>query len=83
MVRDDVIGLGTADVTVSAPPLVLGQRIVGGSWIGSPSMIEEMLEFSARKKIAPKIEKFEMAKVNEGIKAVRENKVRYRAVLVN
>lgn len=78
-----MIGLGTADVTVSAPPLVLGQRIVGGSWIGSPSMIEEMLEFSARKKIAPKIEKFEMAKVNEGIKAVRENKVRYRAVLVN
>ena len=78
-----MIGLGAATVTVPAPALVLGQRTVAGSWIGSPSMIEEMLEFSARKKIDVKTENFAMADVNKGIKAVRENKVRYRAVLVN
>ncbi len=78
-----MIGLGSPTVTVPAPNLVLGQKILGGSWIGSPSMIEEMLEFSARKNIHAKIEEFPMSKVNEGIKAVRENKVRYRAVLVN
>jgi uncharacterized zinc-type alcohol dehydrogenase-like protein len=78
-----MIGLGAPTVTVPAPNLVLGQKILGGSWIGSPSMIQEMLEFSARKKINVKIEEFPMAKVNDGIKAVRANKVRYRAVLVN
>jgi uncharacterized zinc-type alcohol dehydrogenase-like protein len=78
-----MIGLGSASVMVPAPALVLGQRTVGGSWIGSPSMIEEMLEFSARKKINVMTDDFAMSDVNKGIKAVRENKVRYRAVLVN
>jgi alcohol/geraniol dehydrogenase (NADP+) len=78
-----MIGLGSPTLTVPAPSLVLGQKILGGSWIGSPSMIEEMLEFSARKNINVKVEEFSMAKINEGIKAVRGNQVRYRAVLVN
>jgi uncharacterized zinc-type alcohol dehydrogenase-like protein len=78
-----MIGLGSSNVTVPAPALVLGQRTVGGSWIGSPSMIDEMLNFSARKKVNVKTENFAMADVNKGIKSVRENKVRYRAVLVN
>jgi uncharacterized zinc-type alcohol dehydrogenase-like protein len=78
-----MIGLGSPTVTVPAPPLVLGQRLLGGSWIGSPSMIEEMLEFSAQQKIKVKTELFPMNKVNEGIKSVRENRVRYRAVLAN
>ena len=78
-----MIGLGSPTLTVPAPSLVLGQKILGGSWIGSPSMIEEMLEFSARHNIHAKVEEFPMSKINEGIKAVRDNKVRYRAVLVN
>jgi uncharacterized zinc-type alcohol dehydrogenase-like protein len=78
-----MISLGTGSIEIPVPPLVLGQRIVGGSWIGSPSMISEMLDVCVRHNIYAKSEVFAMDKVNEGIKAVRENKVRYRAVLTN
>ena len=78
-----MISLGAGSIEIPVPPLVLGQRIVGGSWIGSPSMISEMLEFCVRHNVYAKSEVFAMDKVNEGIKAVRDNKVRYRAVLTN
>jgi uncharacterized zinc-type alcohol dehydrogenase-like protein len=78
-----MISLGTATIEIPVPALVLGQRIIGGSWIGSPSMISEMLDLCVRHKVYAKSEVFPMEKVNEGIKAVRDNKVRYRAVLTN
>ena len=51
--------------------------------IGSPEDIRQMLEFSARHGIAAQIEKFPMAKVNEAITRLKENKARYRIVLEN
>jgi uncharacterized zinc-type alcohol dehydrogenase-like protein len=64
-------------------PLISGRRTVFGSPIGSPSLIREMLEFSARNNVQPMTERFPMAQVNQALDLVRRNKARYRVVLVN
>ncbi len=78
-----LVGLGTKDVAVPNAPLVFGQRLVGGSWIGSPRMIRQMLSFIERSGTKVITEAFPMPKLNDAIKKVRDNKVRYRAVLEN
>ena len=40
-----------------------------------------MLRIAAKHKIKPKIETFTFNKVNDAIKKVKSNKIRYRAVL--
>jgi uncharacterized zinc-type alcohol dehydrogenase-like protein len=81
--RGKLVIVGVAPKGVPAPslPLILGEKVVGGSWIGSPFVIEEMLEFSQRHDIKPLIEEFPMSKVNDAIARVRSNKMRYRVVL--
>jgi uncharacterized zinc-type alcohol dehydrogenase-like protein len=78
-----LIGLNSKEITVPAAPLVFGQRTVCGSWIGSPSMIRETVEFAHRNKINVMTEQMKMDTVNAAIKKVRANEVRYRAVLTN
>ncbi|GIX41746.1 MAG: alcohol dehydrogenase [Leptospiraceae bacterium] len=62
-------------------PMLLNNKIISGSAIGSPGMIKEMFEFAARHQIKAKTELFPLEKVNEAIYKVKENRVRYRAVL--
>ena len=45
--------------------------------------MKEMLLFSQEHGIRPEVELMPMAKVNEAIQKVKENKARYRIVLVN
>jgi uncharacterized zinc-type alcohol dehydrogenase-like protein len=78
-----LIGLNSKEITVPAAPLVFGQRTVCGSWIGSPSMIRETVEFAHRNNINVMTEQMKMDTVNAAIKKVRANEVRYRAVLTN
>ena len=61
--------------------LMGGQKSVSSSPTGSPTAIAQMLEFAARHKIAPQVEYFPMAKVNEAMAHLREGKARYRVVL--
>jgi uncharacterized zinc-type alcohol dehydrogenase-like protein len=68
---------------VPAFSLILGQKSVSGSPAGSPTMIDDMLEFSARHSIAPIIETFPMSKVNDAFERLRSGKARYRLVLEN
>jgi uncharacterized zinc-type alcohol dehydrogenase-like protein len=68
---------------VPAFSLLLGQKSVSGSPSGSPTAIDEMLEFSARHSIAPITETFPMSKVNEALEHLRAGKARYRIVLVH
>lgn len=58
-----------------------GQKSVCASVIGSRQMITEMLNFSARHNISAITEQFALNDVNTALQKVRENKVRYRAVL--
>jgi len=62
-------------------PMLLNNKIISGSAIGSPAMIYEMFQFAARHNIQAKTEVFPLENVNEAIQKVKENRVRYRAVL--
>ncbi|MBT6755427.1 MAG: hypothetical protein HOA86_05365 [Gammaproteobacteria bacterium] len=43
--------------------------------------MKEMLKIAAEKNIKPIVEQFKFSDVNKAIKKVKENKIRYRAVL--
>lgn len=74
--------VGAADnITVPVFSLISGQKSIVSSVIGSPARIKEMLEFAARQRVLAQTELFKLSDVNDAIKKVRENKVRYRAVL--
>lgn len=67
------------------PPLVLaGKQItIAASFIGSPSVIQECLDFASKHNVRTWVNTFPMEKINEAIKFVREAKPRYRAVVMN
>lgn len=56
---------------------------IGGSNIGSPKEIEEMLNFAAEKGIKPWVEVRSMRKANQSVVDMEDGKARYRYVLVN
>ncbi len=77
------LGVPPAPPAVSIAPLVMGQKAITGSPIGSPRMLAEMLDVAARHKIQAMTELFPMSKVNDALNKVRKNHLRYRAVLAN
>ena len=79
--RLNFVGISMGNVSVPVTGLVLGQKQISGSMIGGRSVINEMLEFSARNGINAMTEVMPFEKVNEAMKKVRDNKARYRMVL--
>jgi uncharacterized zinc-type alcohol dehydrogenase-like protein len=77
------VGVPPSPVSVHTFPLVSGMRTIGGSPIGSPFRLREMLDVAARHGVKATTERFPMEKANEAIDKVRKGKVRYRAVLAN
>jgi uncharacterized zinc-type alcohol dehydrogenase-like protein len=77
------VGVPPSDIRVPAAPLILGQKSVCGNPVGSPSLIREMLEFSARNRVEAQVERMPMDRVNEALDRLRANKARYRIVLEN
>ena len=77
------VGAVLDPLQVPAFSLIEGQKSVSGSPTGSPTAIDDMLEFSARHSIASITEMFPMSKVNEALEHLRAGKARYRIVLVN
>lgn len=77
------VGVPPKPITVQAFPLISGRRTLGGSPVGSPARLREMLDVAARHGVKAMIEVFPMAKANEAIEKVKKGKVRYRAVLAN
>ncbi len=63
--------------------LLVGQRSVSASPLGSPATTRKMLDFCARHHIAPQIEVFPMSKVNDALEHLKSGKARYRIVLQN
>jgi uncharacterized zinc-type alcohol dehydrogenase-like protein len=76
-------GVPPKPVSVNAFPLISGLRTIGGSPVGSPSRLREMLLVAARHGVKATTELFPMAKANDAIEKVKKGKVRYRAVLAN
>lgn len=63
--------------------LLMGQRSVSATPLGSPATNATMLDFCARHGIAPVTETFPMSKANEALDYLRNGKPRYRIVLQN
>ena len=70
-------------VSATVFPLILGQRSIGGSPLGSPATMSTMLDFAARHGIEPVTETFPMSKVNDALEKLRTGKPRFRLVLEN
>jgi uncharacterized zinc-type alcohol dehydrogenase-like protein len=75
------VGATLEPLDLSVFPLIMGQRSVSGTAVGSPATIRRMLEFAARHGIAPVTEHFPFERVNEAIRHLRSGKARYRVVL--
>jgi len=75
------IGALTDPLDIDVFQLILGQRQVSGSPVGSPETIAQMLEFAARHEIAPQVEMFPMSEVNKAIAHLKKGDARYRIVL--
>ena len=79
--RLHLVGATLEPLDLGVFPLIMGQRSVSGSPVGSPAMIAKMLDFAARHEIKPIIETFPFEKVNEAFDHLKSGKARYRIVL--
>jgi uncharacterized zinc-type alcohol dehydrogenase-like protein len=75
--------VGAVMEPLSAPvfPLLIGQKSISASPLGSPATTAKMLDFAARHDIKPTIEVFKFNQVNEAMEKLRNGKPRYRIVL--
>lgn len=76
-----VVGVPSEPITIPGFPLLLGQKSVVGSVIGSRHMIAEMLAFAARHGVKAQTETFPLDKANDALARLKANRARYRLVL--
>jgi alcohol/geraniol dehydrogenase (NADP+) len=81
--RGRLILLGFPDIELNSTDLVAHELSMTGSLIGNPPTMREMLAFAQEHRITPMVELMPMSQVNEALRRVKENKARYRIVLVN
>lgn len=77
------VGAVLEPMPIPAFSLIMGEKTVGGSPIGSPTLTQTMLEFCVRHDIYPTVEEFPMEQVNEAMNHLEEGKARFRIVLKN
>ena len=75
------VGAVLAPIETSVFSLMSGRKSISGSPVGSPINIKKMLDFCSKHKISPMVEHFKFDQINDAIKKLRDNKVRFRAVL--
>ncbi|KAJ5533712.1 NADP-dependent alcohol dehydrogenase 7 [Penicillium frequentans] len=84
--RGTFIQLGAPEdggLEIPAFALIMKGMKLGGSMIGSPDEIREMLELAAAKNIKPWVEERPMKDANKAIQDMDAGNARYRYVLVN
>ena len=75
------VGVVPNPLSLPVFPMILGQKSVSGSPLGSPVTVGKMLEFSTRHGIEPVTEFFAFDQVNEALERLHSGKTRYRIVL--
>lgn len=75
------VGATLDPIDLSVFPLIMGQRSVSGSPVGSPATIAQMLEFAGHHGIKPRIEEFSFSEINEALARLKSGKAHYRVVL--
>jgi len=81
--RLHLVGAVLEPLSLPVFPMLMGQKMVSASPLGSPAVTADMLDFCVRHKIAPKVETFPMSKVNDALSHLRSGKPRFRIVLQN
>ncbi|UCG51595.1 MAG: NAD(P)-dependent alcohol dehydrogenase [Candidatus Latescibacterota bacterium] len=81
--RLHVVGAVPEPIPVNVFSILIGQKSISATPLGSPETTAKMLEFCDRHDIAPIIEEFPMSKVNEAMEHLEAGKARYRIVLKN
>lgn len=81
--RLHLVGAVLEPIPVAAFPMIVGQKSLSGSPLGSPATTQTMIDFCARHKIAPIVEEFPMSKANDALARLHSGKARYRVVLKN
>jgi alcohol/geraniol dehydrogenase (NADP+) len=79
--RLHLVGVAPNPIATHVFPLLMGQKSISGSPLGSPSTVAKMLDFAARHQIEPEIEVYKFSQVNEALDRLRSGKQRYRVVL--
>jgi uncharacterized zinc-type alcohol dehydrogenase-like protein len=79
--RMHFVGATLEPLDVTVFPLLMGQRSISASPVGSPANIATMLDFAVRHDIKPVIEVFPMERVNAAMDRLRSGQARYRIVL--
>lgn len=79
--RFHTVGAVIEPMAIPAFSLIMGEKSVAGSPLGSPALTRKMLDFCVRHDIYPIVEEFPLAKVNEALNHLEEGKARYRIVL--
>ena len=75
------VGAVLEPMAIPAFTLLMGEKSVGGSPLGSPALTRTMLDFCVRHDIYPIIEEFPLSEVNKALEHLEEGKARYRVVL--
>jgi len=81
--RGKIILAAFPKVTLDPVDLVVHELSIAGTFVGTPDEMREMLAFAQAHHIRPMVEVMPLSRVNEAVRRVRENKARYRVVLVN
>ncbi len=81
--RGRIILVSFPDMGMNPTDLVAHDLSISGSFLGNHATMREMLAFAQANSITPMVEIMPMSQVNQAIQRVRENKARYRIVLVN
>jgi uncharacterized zinc-type alcohol dehydrogenase-like protein len=77
------VGATLEPLDVSVFSLLMGQKSISGSPVGSPTTIAKMLEFARLHKVKPQVEVYPMNKINEAFDHLKSGKAKYRIVLSN
>ena len=75
------VGATLEPLDINVFSLIMAQRSVSGSPVGSPGTIAKMLDFAKLHDIAPKVEVYPLSKVNEAMERLESGQAHYRIVL--
>ncbi|MFH2040567.1 MAG: NAD(P)-dependent alcohol dehydrogenase [Chloroflexota bacterium] len=81
--RGRLVMLGFPDLHLNSTNIVAHDLSINGSLLGNQATMRAMLSFAHEHGIKPLVELMPMSQVNEALQRVKENKARYRIVLVN
>lgn len=79
--RLHIVGAVLEPVPLNVMPMLVQEQQVSASPTGSPSAIAAMLDFAARHRIHPQVERMPMSCANEALARLEAGAARYRIVL--